>query len=95
MSPARQKPGGARRSIFEFGGYCVTKKTKVSNGDLTALFYERMRDAPGFPQQDISIAIVPSEPHGWTALISARQRKQKPRLGERSRENTKAVESNL
>jgi hypothetical protein len=55
----------------------MARKIKIANDELVAIFYERMREAPSYPQQaHISIAIVPSERHGWTALISAQQRKQ-------------------
>ena len=61
----------------------MAKKTKISNGELTAIFHERITGSPDWPQQGISIAIVPSEPHGWTVLMSARQQKQHPDCSKR------------
>jgi hypothetical protein len=52
-------------------------KIKIENSELEGIFYERMK-ASGFPANRISIAIVPSQPKGWTVLISPRQRKINP-----------------
>jgi hypothetical protein len=52
-------------------------KIKIANAELEGIFYERMK-AFGFPANSISIAIVPSKLHGWTAVISPRQRKHQP-----------------
>lgn len=53
-------------------------KTKIANAELEGMFYEQMKRARWFPANGIHIAIVPSELHGWTALISPRQRKHYP-----------------
>jgi hypothetical protein len=52
-------------------------KARIANSELERIFYERMK-ASGFPANSVSIAIVPSELHGWSALISPRQRKRNP-----------------
>ena len=61
----------------------MAKKIKISNGDLTALFYERIRASDGGSEQAIGLAIAPVQPSGWTALIMPSQRKKHPQLAKR------------
>jgi hypothetical protein len=63
-------------------GHYVTKKTKLSNGDLAAKLYARLKDTAGCPLS-ISLAIAPSKAHGWTALLSPAERKRNPIFGQR------------
>ena len=70
---AARKPVGAHPFQQMIRDHRVAK-TKIANSELEGIVYERMK-AAGFPANSISIAIVPSERHGWTALISPRQRK--------------------
>ena len=60
----------------------MTKKIKLSNGDLAALFLERVRELPGCPA-GISLAVVPHESYGWTAIMSPAQRIRYPLFGKR------------
>ena len=60
----------------------MTKKTKVSNADLTAIFYERIRETPGCPV-GIHLAIIPNKTYGWTALMSPAQRDKYPTFAKR------------
>jgi hypothetical protein len=60
----------------------VAKKTKISNGDLTALFYERIRASSGCPV-GIHLAIVPNKTYGWTALMNPTQRDKHPVFAKR------------
>jgi hypothetical protein len=55
----------------------VAKKIKISNGDLTAIFYEEIKQAPDCPT-GIHVAIVPAERPGWRVLMSPAQRKKYP-----------------
>jgi hypothetical protein len=57
-------------------------KIRLSNADLTAIFYERIRESSGCPQ-GISVAIIPNKSHGWTALMSPAQRNGYPMFGKR------------
>jgi hypothetical protein len=63
-------------------GHHVAKKTKLSNGDLAAKFYERLKEFAGCPSS-VSLAIVPSKDHGWTALLSPAARKRHPAFARR------------
>jgi hypothetical protein len=60
----------------------VAKKTKISNGDLTALFHERLKQSPECPD-GIKIAIIPDERLGWTALMGPTQRTRHPLCAKR------------
>jgi hypothetical protein len=60
----------------------VAKKTKLSNSDLAAKFYGRLKDIAGCPSS-VSLAIVPSEIHGWTAILSPAARKRNPIFAQR------------
>ena len=60
----------------------MAKKTKLSNGDLAAKFYDRLKGIAGCPLS-VSLAIAPSKTHGWTALLSPAERKRKPISGQR------------
>jgi hypothetical protein len=53
----------------------VAKKIKISNGDLTAIVYEEIKQAPDCPM-GIHVAIVPAERSGWRVLMSPAQRKK-------------------
>jgi hypothetical protein len=57
-------------------------KTKISNGDLTALFSERIRETPHCPV-GVSVAIVPDEQSGWIALMTKVQRNRYPECSKR------------
>ncbi len=57
-------------------------KIRLSNADLTAIFYERIRESSEHPQ-GISVAIIPSRSHGWTALMSPTQRTRHPLFAKR------------
>jgi hypothetical protein len=63
-------------------GHHVAKKIKLSNSDLASKFYERLKDIAGCPSS-VSLAITPSETHGWTALLSPAARKRKPAFAQR------------
>jgi hypothetical protein len=63
-------------------GHYVANKTKLSNADLATKFYERLKDIAGCPSS-VSLAIVPSEAHGWTALLSPAARKRNPVFAQR------------
>jgi len=52
-------------------------RTKISSTDLNFLFQERLRRFEDYPLHGIPIAIVPSD-HGWTAVLTPRDRKRRP-----------------
>jgi hypothetical protein len=58
-------------------GITVTKKTKLSNGDLAATLHARLKETAGCPLS-VSFAVVPSKVHGWFAILSPAQRKRNP-----------------
>jgi hypothetical protein len=60
----------------------MPKKTKISNGDLTALFSERIRETPHCPV-GMSVAIVPDKRSGWTAMMNKVQRNRYPECAKR------------
>jgi hypothetical protein len=66
----------------------VAKKT-ISNGDLTALFAERLRTFADCPA-GVTIAIVPI-PDGWQAVISHHTRTKFPLCARR----VKAIQKQL
>jgi hypothetical protein len=84
--PATFRPLDKKRETHDDlpngGASYVARKTKISNGDLTALFYERIREDPGCPP-GINLAIVPVAPSGWTALTTSRPRTKNPLCAER------------
>ena len=57
-------------------------KTKISNGDLTAIFNELLREAQDCPL-GINLAITPDSGSGWTVLMSKAQRVRHPVCAER------------
>jgi hypothetical protein len=63
-------------------GHYVANKTKLSNGDLAAKFHERLKGIAGCPSS-VTLAIVPSAAHGWTALLSPAARKRNPTFAQR------------
>ena len=63
----------------------MAKKARISNGDLTAIFYERLRQASDCPL-GTHVAIIPVGRSGWTALMSAIQRTQRPACAKRVEE---------
>ena len=60
----------------------MAKKTRISNSDLTGLFYERIRASPGCPV-GIHLAILPNKTYGWTALMAPAQRDRFPMFAKR------------
>jgi hypothetical protein len=81
---ARHSTKTARRAtiLLSSVGHHVAKRTKLSNSDLAAKFYERLKDIAGCPSS-VSLAIVPSEIHGWTAILSPPARKRNPIFAQR------------
>jgi hypothetical protein len=79
---ALDKLAEARHHLRSSVGHHVTKKTKLSNGDLAAKFHERLKGIAGCPSS-VSLAVVPSELHGWTALLSTAARKRNPAFAKR------------
>jgi hypothetical protein len=59
----------------------VAKKKTISNGDLTALFTERLKSFAGCPV-GVTIAIVP-RPGGWQAMTSYHTRTKFPLCAKR------------
>jgi hypothetical protein len=60
----------------------VAKKMKLSNGDLAAKLYDRLKETLGCPRS-ISLAIAPDKTHGWIALLSPTERRRNPVFAER------------
>jgi len=56
-------------------------KTRISSSDLVWIFTERLRSFDEC-SQGTNIAIVPSE-DGWTAVMSAQRRGQRPHCNRR------------
>lgn len=65
-------------------------KTKISNGDLTALFWERLKQSSDCPL-GVSVAIIPLERSGWRALIPHLHRRKYPACAKR----VEAIEKQL
>jgi hypothetical protein len=82
MSRHSTKTGRRATILLSSVGHHVAKKTKLSNSDLAAKFYELRKDIAGCPSS-VSLAIVPSEIHGWTAILSPAARKRNPIFAQR------------
>jgi hypothetical protein len=76
------KSSEARHDLAFVVGITVAKKPKLSNGDLAAKLYERLQGITGCPSS-LTLAITPSQAHGWTALLSPAQRKRHPTFAQR------------
>ena len=82
MAPCCAPDGSSSMAVSPmYKGHLVTK-TRLSNPDLTAIFYERIRESPGCPE-GISVAIIPAGRWGWTALMNAGQRRRHPLCAKR------------
>jgi hypothetical protein len=62
----------------------MTKKS-LSSTDLVWLIHEKLQESGDYPQLGLSIAIVPADGVGWTALMSSRQRTKYPLCEKRIR----------
>jgi hypothetical protein len=60
----------------------VIKKPKFANGELAAKLYDRLKETPGCPRS-VSLAIAPSDKHGWSALLSPAERRRNPAFAKR------------
>jgi hypothetical protein len=60
-------------------------KKSISSTDLVWLIHEKLKESGDYPQSGLSIAIVPADGVGWTALMSSRQRTKYPRCEKRIR----------
>jgi hypothetical protein len=57
-------------------------KRALSNSELAALFYDRLKEIPGCPVR-VTLAVTPSKTYGWTALMSPAERAQHPMFAKR------------
>jgi len=78
--PSLSTKRGRRATIPD--GTVANDKTKISNADLTAIFYERIARSPDCPL-GIQLAIIPVEPSGWTARMNTGQRSRHPLCAKR------------
>jgi hypothetical protein len=56
-------------------------KTRISNGELTPLFFDQTRQSSDCPP-GMHVAIVPTR-SGWTAVMSANDRRKHPKAAKR------------
>jgi hypothetical protein len=62
----------------------MAKKT-ISSTDLIWLIHEKLKESGDYPESGLSIAIVPADGAGWTALMASRQRAKFPFCAKRIR----------
>jgi|HubBroStandDraft_2_1064218.scaffolds.fasta_scaffold2016635_1 hypothetical protein len=60
-------------------------KKSISSTDLVWLIHEKLKESGDYPQSGLSIAIVPADGVGWTALMASRQRAKFPHCAKQIR----------
>jgi len=61
----------------------IMLRTNISSTDLNWIFQAKLKAFDDYPTHGIPIAIIPDRDHGWTAVMTRRDRKSRPEWVER------------